>query len=184
MEVTIYKLTCRITGLGYVGATKNFKLRMKQHHYSKASTYLAKAIRKYGWENFKKEILEICPEEVANERETYWIKELGTKHPNGYNMTFGGEHPTFSRSPEVVFNSSLKFRKNTAYPCLQAELDKRMITRTAFAQMLGVHQNTATSWLNGKYEPTISSAIKVKEVLGVDMPLEELFAKAPVRQTE
>ena len=180
MEVTIYKLTCRITSLGYVGATKNFKLRMKQHHYSKASTYLAKAIRKYGWENFKKEILEICPEEVANERETYWIKELGTKHPNGYNMTFGGEHPTFSRSPEVVFNSSLKFRKNTVvYPCLQAELDKRMITRTAFAQMLGFKGTSAvSSWMTGKCEPKLSSAIKVKEVLGVDMSLEELFAKA------
>ncbi|MBR2773393.1 MAG: GIY-YIG nuclease family protein [Selenomonadaceae bacterium] len=184
MEVTIYKITCKLNGLGYIGATNNFERRMAQHRRSKANTYIAKAIHEHGWKNFKKEILEFCREEIADEREIYWIKELGTKHPNGYNMTIGGEHHNFWKSPEELFNQSLKFRKNTAYPCIQAELDKRMITRTAFAQMLGVHQNTATNWLNGKYEPTISTAIRVKEVLGVDMPLEELFAKATAQQSE
>ena len=36
----------------------------------------------------------------------------------------------------------------------------------------------------GRYELKISSAIKIKEILGIDMPLEELFAKAPVQKTE
>ncbi len=40
----------------------------------------------------KKEILEYCEsEDQLNEREKFWIKELNSRSPNGYNLTVGGD---------------------------------------------------------------------------------------------
>ena len=49
-----------------------------------------KAIQKYGFENFKVEILEEAPIELLDEKEQEWIDFLNTQVPNGYNITEGG----------------------------------------------------------------------------------------------
>lgn len=49
------------------------------------------AINKYGKDNFKLEIIEWT--DNYNEREKFWIRELNTKSPNGYNITDGGDEP-------------------------------------------------------------------------------------------
>lgn len=189
MDITIYKLTNGINGLGYVGATKNFKRRMGEHHWNygdkrKIRTLVDKAIREYGWENFKQEILEVCDAEIAEERERYWIKELNTLvEPNGYNCTTGGNKGTKFTS-NVSMRLSAKQIEKTVFPVLQAELDKQQIPRNVFAQKLGFAPRTVSAWMTGRCEPKLSTAIKVKEVLGVDMPLEELFAKATAQQSE
>ena len=67
--------------------------------------------------------------------------------------------------------------ERTIFPVLQAELDKQLLTRSKFAQKLGFSARAVSEWMTGNCEPKLSTAIKVKEVLGVDMPLEELFAK-------
>ncbi len=189
MEVTIYKLTNKLNGMGYIGMTKNFKRRMKEHrrYRPRSSSYrgcrVDEIINQYGWENFTVEVIEICDAEVAPERERYWIATLKTKIPNGYNGTVGGEK--FNKpSAEKFVQMSAKYIKRIVYPHLQAELNKQMITRTDLAQMLGVSQTTLSDWMKGRSEPRLSSAIKVKEVLGVDMPLEELFAKKTAQQSE
>ena len=90
----IYKLTCLISGKPYVGKTKQkLEKRMSQHRYDskKGSQGLGAAIRKYGWENFTVEVIEVCPVEQLNEREIFWIAELNSKSPHGYNLTDGGE---------------------------------------------------------------------------------------------
>ena len=86
----IYKLTCLISWKVYVGqTTKTLDERFIQH--SRTDSLIGKAIRKYGAENFLREVLEVCdtPEQL-NERERYWIRELNSKVPNGYNLTDGG----------------------------------------------------------------------------------------------
>ena len=91
---TIYKILCLVTGKPYVGKTKQkLEKRMAQHRYDsrKGSIGLGAAIRKYGWKNFTVEVIETCPVEKLNEREIFWIKEIGSKAPNGYNLTDGGE---------------------------------------------------------------------------------------------
>ena len=188
MEYTIYKLTNGINGMGYVGATKNFKRRMGEHHWNyrdkrKICTLVDKAIREYGWENFTKEVLEVCDAEIAEEREKYWIKELNTLEPHGYNCTTGGEKGK-KHSLESNLRSSFVEIEKTVFPVLQAELNKQLLTRQKFAQKLGFSSNAVSAWMTGKCEPKLFTAIKVKEVLGVDMPLEELFAKEPAQQSE
>ena len=186
MEYTIYKLTNKLNGMGYIGMTKYFKRRIGEHHWGgkkQNKRYIDQVIHDYGWENFTVEVIEICDAEVAPERERYWIATLKTKIPNGYNGTVGGEK--FNKpSAEKFVQMSAKYIKRIVYPHLQAELNKQMITRTDLAQMLGVSQTTLSDLMKGRSEPRLSTAIKVKEVLGVDMPLEELFAKATAQQSE
>jgi len=74
----------------YVG--KMSKPINKSKTYLGSGVIINKAIRKYGKENFVKEVLEenISKEELSL-REIFWINKLNTKLPNGYNMTDGGE---------------------------------------------------------------------------------------------
>ena len=81
----VYVITNLITGMKYVGkTTRTIKKRFSEH--ASAKNHLGNAIRKYGRENFKIEVLEECetPEQL-DEREIYWIAKLDCKHPNGYN---------------------------------------------------------------------------------------------------
>lgn len=54
---------------------------------------ITKAIKKYGKENFKKEIIEYCnTKKELDEREKYWIKYFKSDDRNiGYNIVAGGQ---------------------------------------------------------------------------------------------
>ncbi|MDY0198922.1 MAG: GIY-YIG nuclease family protein [Tenuifilaceae bacterium] len=93
----IYKITNNLNGKSYIGQTslslqERWKLHLKDSRnkrFEKRPLY--SAIRKYGEENFTKEVLEknIPLEEIA-EREIYWIKKYNSLE-DGYNATQGGE---------------------------------------------------------------------------------------------
>lgn len=90
----IYKHTNKTNGKCYIGQTcrKNPNERWNNGK-SYNGTIFAKAIEKYGWDNFDHEIIEdnILTQEEANEREQYWIEYYGSYGENGYNMTRGGD---------------------------------------------------------------------------------------------
>lgn len=83
----IYKTTNLLTGKIYVGKDKR-----QRKSYLGSGTYLKRSLKKHGRENFVKEILEICDtEEILNEREEFWIRELDARNPEiGYNIQKGG----------------------------------------------------------------------------------------------
>jgi group I intron endonuclease len=86
----IYKTTNLINNKIYVG-----KYQGDRTDYIGSGTYLKRAIKKYGKENFKREILEYCEtSELLCEREKFWIKELNSMVPNGYNVCRGGQGGT------------------------------------------------------------------------------------------
>lgn len=99
----IYRMVNVVNGKSYVGQTNNFRLRMNGHKSdafnkkSHAYNYpLSNAIRKYGWDNFKNEIIEEISEEenqfYVDEREIYYIayyKSLSSEY--GYNILKGGQ---------------------------------------------------------------------------------------------
>jgi len=79
----------------YIGQTKNVKRRFREHRRAKGGCRrVYNAIRKYGWDNFLKVIIEVFDDDVSgefiDEREIYWIKEHNTLSPNGYNLEEGG----------------------------------------------------------------------------------------------
>ena len=90
----IYKITSPSNKI-YVGQTKKQvpEKRWKEHCWESRSgkTHaLSNAIRKYGAENMKFEVIEECPDDMLNEREHYWIEKLNSLSPNGYNLRSGG----------------------------------------------------------------------------------------------
>jgi len=91
IKMFIYKITNLITGKQYVGQTvRPIKKRWSCHGYN--NYYIANSIKKYGKKKFKIEVLEQCEStQQLNQREIYWIKEINTLYPNGYNLTEGGE---------------------------------------------------------------------------------------------
>ena len=87
----IYKLTCP-EGKLYIGRTiQSFQKRMNGHIYGKSyCRVLKEAINKYGFENFKKEIIWEGEKEIISEKEKHFIKHFNTMYPNGYNLSTGG----------------------------------------------------------------------------------------------
>ena len=114
----IYKITNLINGKIYIGQAKNTAERFKSHCKPSTKDGLVDyAIHKYGAENFTVEILESQIENY-NEREKFWIKELNSLTPNGYNISEGGDkppvfyginHPTASIKSEEILQKILFF---------------------------------------------------------------------------
>lgn len=96
--IGIYKITNLLNGNAYIGQSIDIEYRWYQH-FNEAykdnrgdyNTAFHKAIRKYGENNFKKEVLEECKLEELNEREVFWIQYYNTYNGKGYNMTPGGK---------------------------------------------------------------------------------------------
>jgi group I intron endonuclease len=93
MEHVIYKLTSP-TGKIYIGRTCDFDKRMIEHKHcaltKKMNNSLYKAIRKYGWENFTKEIIgKVNDKENAQLLEEALIRQYDSVK-KGYNDTYVG----------------------------------------------------------------------------------------------
>jgi uncharacterized protein 019R len=86
----VYCIENVLNGKRYVGiTTRTIKERFAEH--CKAESYIGKAIRKYGVENFKLYELVVANsrEELCN-LEVYYIEKYNT-FKNGYNQTIGGD---------------------------------------------------------------------------------------------
>jgi group I intron endonuclease len=59
--------------------------------FKQCSVALDNAIRKYGYDNFKVELLRTCKVDELDMWESHYINEFQTFHPNGYNLTSGGK---------------------------------------------------------------------------------------------
>lgn len=107
----IYKITNIINNKIYIGQTvKTADERLKQHIYTATkhitNTHLAHAIRKYGQDNFKIEIIDTAKsQEELDYKENYWINALNTIN-NGYNMTDSspGGNTYLKLSPETLIS--------------------------------------------------------------------------------
>lgn len=112
MEKYIYKITNLINNKVYIGQTKDLHKRWKEHcgcaSDRRYTNYLYNAMRKYGIDNFKMEIIE-GPTSDYNEREKYWISYYNSflDKNKGYNMTPGGEDPPIlsgDKSSATIYN--------------------------------------------------------------------------------
>jgi group I intron endonuclease len=85
----IYCISNNDDGKMYIGYTKDFEKRKKEHCRSKY--YIGCAIRKYGKENFTfQKLLWFATEKEAKDTEMGMIRELHTLCPLGYNVHEGG----------------------------------------------------------------------------------------------
>lgn len=61
------------------------------------------------------------------------------------------------------------------YPNVEAELARARMTKRMLSKQMGITQGTLSLKLSGKSDLTFPEAIKIKRLLRVDIPIEELF---------
>lgn len=93
----IYKYINLINGKIYIGQTTQSLEQRHKKHLSQLSdnTYFHRAIKKYGIENFKMELIEDkIPFKELDNREKFWINyyESFYVYGKGYNLTEGGQY--------------------------------------------------------------------------------------------
>jgi group I intron endonuclease len=116
----IYKLISP-SGKKYIGQTiTSVEKRWSDHQRDAEKGYdscplLANAIRKYGFANFVKETLLICPIDELDANEIKYIKEEGSLKPNGYNALPGGKGGYIGLTDELAQFKSNALRKHTEY---------------------------------------------------------------------
>lgn len=107
----IYKITNTITQKIYIGQTiLPPEHRFRQHELSAQNTNrndshlpLHAAMRKYGLDAFRCEVLEHCDETILNEREIYWIALFDSTNPaKGYNLSLGGGGTSYYKTEELL----------------------------------------------------------------------------------
>jgi hypothetical protein len=89
MYYTIYKITCKTTGRIYIGKhqTKNLN-----DNYMGSGKILGRAKKKYGLENFTKEILYVFEtEQEMNQKETELVTEEFCHSEDTFNLCPGGQ---------------------------------------------------------------------------------------------
>lgn len=86
----IYRTINNVNGKSYIGKHSTDRL---DDGYIGSGILLAKAINKYGKNNFSREIIELCENDnELNEREKFWIEKYDCVNSNDYyNISFGGE---------------------------------------------------------------------------------------------
>lgn len=101
----IYKTINRINNLIYVGQSS--KDSYASESYLGSGAKLRRAIKKYGKENFTKEILEDNVEpSMLDEREIYWIEFYNSIDSSiGYNLTRGGSYFNLSEVIKIALST-------------------------------------------------------------------------------
>lgn len=99
----IYLTTNLINGKKYIGLHRSDKF---DESYKGSGSIFKKAIEKYGWDNFKCEIIEECDnDEELNNREEYWIAFYNAVESDEYyNIARGGNN--MEKTPE--YRAALK----------------------------------------------------------------------------
>ena len=126
----IYKTINLLNNKIYVGQdSKN------NSNYFGSGKYLISSIKKYGKENFKKEIICECnSDEELNEKEKYWIEALNCKVPNGYNISNGGDGVVGRKHTEeekVQMRERMKGNKySLGFKCREETKEKLRIKST------------------------------------------------------
>ena len=130
-----YIISCRVSTRCYVGITgRSLARRWSEHVYDakRGRTVLARAIAKYGPENFS--IEPICGFRSwadAQAVEDALIRQHGTMAPTGYNSMPGGRGRSvgFKPSPEAIERSAAAHRGLPCHPNTIAAAHARKGTR-------------------------------------------------------
>jgi hypothetical protein len=92
----LYRITNLVNGKCYIGITKHGADKRFIAHKAAArkgsTTALHRSMRKYGFDNFRVDQLVICEAgQYLKDLEVRAIAGYGTRAPNGYNLTAGGD---------------------------------------------------------------------------------------------
>lgn len=112
----IYKITNIVNNKVYIGQTvRAFSVRIMEHKRLRGKSHLVNSIRKYGFENFKFEILELFTSlEDMNQSEIDYIKQYNsTDKKLGYNIEMGGRNAIPGEETRKKMSNAAKGRKQS-----------------------------------------------------------------------
>jgi len=119
----IYKYTNKINGKSYIGQTINETRRYNEHKLAKEDCPFHRAIRKYGFKNFKYTVLfrihcNNCQDLIntLNTKEKSCIKFFKTLDKQfGYNLTSGGDSWVASEALKMLFSKMRSGENNPMF---------------------------------------------------------------------
>lgn len=127
-----------MNGKIYIGLSKNIQNRLRGHKSSKKdNNRIARAIRKYGWNNFEVEILELLEDlSKLEERETFYIKQFdSTNREKGYNILeknlckYSSDLPTETRK-RMSDSAKRRYEENPDWKLKSAErIEKSLLSK-------------------------------------------------------
>lgn len=105
-NIVIYMHTSP-SGKSYIGQTNNYEKRCREHQTHTGCRAFYSAIKRYGWENFKHEILlSGLSIDEANRLEVEQISIFNTVSPHGYNLRSGGDSSVPSDETRALMRES------------------------------------------------------------------------------
>ena len=125
----------------------------KNHKNNKKDTYFYNAIRKYGWDNFKHEVLfeGLTKEEACLLEQCYIVLYDTTNRNKGYNRTTGGESFNHTDDTKKALSDLYKGENNPSSKSVYIiELDMTFDTITECAKYLNCSKNNISNVLRGK----------------------------------
>jgi len=106
----VYCITDLSNNKKYVGSSKDLTSRLKKY----ITVSKAKGVLRYitDIKNITIDILEYCDEDKTLERELYWIKELNTIYPIGYNKKSPVDNKFFTKECYVKQSCIFKIKED------------------------------------------------------------------------
>lgn len=108
----IYKIENLVNDKVYIGQSKNINERIRKHkeslkynhHFNK---HLQRSWNKYGENNFKFNVIDICDYELLNDKEQFYINKYNSMNSNcGYNKESGGKVKKLSDETKIKISLS------------------------------------------------------------------------------
>jgi group I intron endonuclease len=149
-------------GKRYIGIAKNFERRWAVHKHmaisGKSSLAVHCAIRKYGVDLVKREILLIGRLDYVKLMEVSLIAAYNTQTPNGYNITPGGDG--------VVYTDEMRQQASVLQKALVTPEYREMRRAQAIGRKMTAEQNAKNSaakkehWQDPEYREKMAIAFK------------------------
>lgn len=196
----IYVRPNLINGKKYVGqaTTKRFKARQTEWKcltQEYAGPAINRARAKYGIDNFGFEILKECDDKELDFWEKYYIKELNTRVPYGYNLTDGGDGTTgYTHSAETKRKISeghkgLVHSQETRKKLSEANKGKHLSEETrkkmSETRKGEKHWNYGKHWSDEYKRKQIDAQKSSRKIIQINKNTNEIIAEFPsIREVE
>ena len=133
----------------------------KNHKNNKKDTYFYNAIRKYGWDNFKHEVLfeGLTKEEACLLEQCYIVLYDTTNRNKGYNRTTGGESFNHTDDTKKALSDLYKGENNPFYGKHHTEETRKRISEKIKSERCGENNPMYGKHLNKEHKQKISEKL-------------------------